>query len=120
MKKVKKPVFFMVIAVIALFTLTTAFGVHYQYGDIVKTFVHGVDDIRLGIDIQGGVDVTFEPADGVSATENQMDAALETIKLRLANQTTRATESLFGSRGRPARQTSIRKPQSRNWGRPLS
>lgn len=45
-----------------------------------------MDDIRLGIDIQGGVDVTFEPADGVSATENQMDAALETIKLRLANQ----------------------------------
>ena len=86
MKKVKKPVFFIVFAVIALFTLTTVFGVHYQYGDIVKTFVHGVDDIRLGIDIQGGVDVTFEPADGVSATENQMDAALETIKLRLANQ----------------------------------
>ena len=86
MKKVKKPVFFIVFAVIALFTLTTVFGVHYQYGDSVKTFVHGVDDIRLGIDIQGGVDVTFEPADGVSATENQMDAALETIKLRLANQ----------------------------------
>ena len=86
MRKVKKPVFFIVFAVIALFTLTTLFGVHSQYGDIVTTYVHGVDDIRLGIDIQGGVDVTFEPADDVDATKEQMDAALETIKLRLANQ----------------------------------
>ena len=85
MRKVKKPVFFIVFAVIALFTLTTLFGVHSQYGDIVTTYVHGVDDIRLGIDIQGGVDVTFEPADDVDATKEQMDAALETIKLRLAN-----------------------------------
>ena len=82
----KKPVFFIVFAVIALFTLTTIFGVHTQFGDVVKTYVHGVDDIRLGIDIQGGVDVTFEPAGDVDATEEQMDAALETIKLRLANQ----------------------------------
>ena len=86
MRKVKKPVFFIVFAVIALFTLTTIFGVHTQFGDVVKTYVHGVDDIRLGIDIQGGVDVTFEPAGDVDATEEQMDAALETIKLRLANQ----------------------------------
>ena len=86
MRKVKKPVFFIVFAVIALFTLSTIFGVHSQYGDIVKTYVHGVGDIRLGIDIQGGVDVTFEPAGDVDATEEQMDAALETIKLRLANQ----------------------------------
>lgn len=71
---------------IALFTLSTIFGVHSQYGDIVKTYVHGVGDIRLGIDIQGGVDVTFEPAGDADATEEQMDAALETIKLRLANQ----------------------------------
>ena len=54
---------------IALFTLSTIFGVHSQYGDIVKTYVHGVGDIRLGIDIQGGVDVTFEPAGDADATE---------------------------------------------------
>ena len=76
MRKVKKPVFFIVFAVSALFTLSTIFGVHSQYGDIVKTYVHGVGDIRLGIDIQGGVDVTFEPAGDADATEEQMDAAL--------------------------------------------
>lgn len=41
MRKVKKPVFFIVFAVIALFTLTTIFGVHTQFGDVVKTYVHG-------------------------------------------------------------------------------
>lgn len=93
MRKVKKPVFFIVFAVIALFALTTVFGVHTQYGDIVKTYVHGVDDIRLGIDIQGGVDVTFEPAGDADATEEQMDAAMETIKLRLANQNINDSET---------------------------
>ncbi len=93
MRKVKKPVFFIVFAVIALFALTTAFGVSSQYGDTVTTYVHGLDDIRLGIDIQGGVDVTFEPADGVDATEEQMDAALETIKMRLANENINDSET---------------------------
>lgn len=86
MKKIKKPVFFLVFAVIAIFAVTTLMGVHTQYGDIVTTYVHDVKDIRLGIDIQGGVDVTFEPADNADATEEQMDAALEAIKLRLVNQ----------------------------------
>lgn len=129
MRKVKKPVFFIVFAVIALFTLTTLFGVHSQYGDIVTTYVHGVDDIRLGIDIQGGVDVTFEPADDVDATKEQMDAALETIKLRLQTRTsatakriwtTRATALSSASPGRQAKRTSIRKLRSRSWAKPPS
>lgn len=93
MKKISKPVFFIVFAVIALFTVTSVFGVHSQYGDIVTTYVHGVDDIRLGIDIQGGVDVTFEPAGDVDATEEQMDAALETIKFRLISQNINDSET---------------------------
>lgn len=89
----KKSVFFIVFAVIALFTVTTVAGFDYQYGDVVTTYVNGVDDIRLGIDIQGGVDVTFEPADGVDATEEQMDAALETIKYRLITQNINDSET---------------------------
>ncbi len=93
MKKVKKPVFFIVFAVIALFAISTGVGLNYQYGDIVTTYIHGLSDIRLGIDIQGGVDVTFEPAGDVDATDEQMDAALETIKLRLANQNINDSET---------------------------
>lgn len=85
MKKGRKVTFFFVFIFIILFALSTVFGVSYQYGDSVSTYVHGIDSIRLGIDIQGGVDVTFEPEDGQDATEEQMDAALEVIKLRLSS-----------------------------------
>lgn len=84
-KRVGKPVFFVVFLVIVLFAVTTLFGVHSYYGDVKTTYIHGLEDIRLGIDIQGGVDVTFEPTDGENATNEQMDAAMEVIKLRLTN-----------------------------------
>lgn len=82
-KKVGKPVFFVVLCIVLLFTYTTVFGVHSYNGDIKSTQIHGLDDIRLGIDIQGGVDVTFEPENDMDASEEQMDAAMEVIKLRL-------------------------------------
>ena len=84
-KRVGKPVFFIVVLFILAFTYTTVFGVLRYNGDIPHTYVHGLNDIRLGIDIQGGVDVTFEPEDGMDATEEQMKAALQVINLRLAN-----------------------------------
>ena len=84
-KKIGKPVFFVVFLVIFAFAITTVFGFRTYKGDLENKYIHGLEDIRLGIDIQGGVDVTFEPTDGVSATSDQMDAAMQVIKLRLAN-----------------------------------
>ena len=84
MKKGNKAVFFIVFAVILAFAASTVVGLDYQYGDISTTYIHGLDDIRLGIDIQGGVDVTFEPENDIDATEQQLAAATEVIKLRLA------------------------------------
>lgn len=83
MKKIKKSTFFIVVAFIALFAVSTVTGFDYFKGDNKTTVVKGIDDIRLGIDIQGGVDVTFAPADGFDASEQQLDAAAETIKTRL-------------------------------------
>ncbi|MDE5736960.1 MAG: protein translocase subunit SecF [Oscillospiraceae bacterium] len=83
--KIKKPVFFIAFFIILAFALSTVFGIASYKGDIKTTYVHGLEDIRLGIDIQGGVDVTFEPDDNENATEEQMDAALQVIKLRLTN-----------------------------------
>ena len=74
-KKIGKSTFFIVVAIIALFSVLTLFGVDYRYGDIPKTYIKGVDDIRLGIDIKGGVDATFEPADDFDASEDQLNAA---------------------------------------------
>ncbi|MGN1480941.1 preprotein translocase subunit SecD [Porcipelethomonas sp.] len=85
MKQAKKPVFFIVFALIIVFAASVVFGFTSQYGDITKTYIKGVNDIRLGIDIQGGVDVTFVPADGVDATDEQLDSVMEVIKLRLAS-----------------------------------
>lgn len=82
-KKNQKAVFFIVFALIIAFAYSAVFGLDTQYGDIVTTRINGVDDIRLGIDIQGGVDVTFTPANDYDATEQQLDAANAVIKNRL-------------------------------------
>lgn len=84
MKKIHKSTFFIVVALIALFTFSAITGFDYFYGDNKTTVVKGIDDIRLGIDIQGGVDVTFAPADGFDASDRQLDAATATLKTRLS------------------------------------
>ncbi len=83
MKKIKKPVFFIVFTIIALFSVSVFTGVYSYYGDIKRTYIKGVSDIRLGIDIQGGVDVTFTSSDDYDATDEQLDAASAIIKQRL-------------------------------------
>ena len=84
MKKIHKSTFFIVVALIALFTVSALTGFDYYYGDNKTTVVKGINDIRLGIDIQGGVDVTFAPADGFDASDKQLDAATATLKTRLS------------------------------------
>lgn len=82
-KKTRKSTFFIIVAFIVLFTVSTVTGLDYLYGDKTTTVIKGVDDIRLGIDIKGGVDVTFAPADDYDATDEQLDAATQKIKTRL-------------------------------------
>lgn len=84
MKKIGKSTFFIVVAFILLFSVSSAIGLDYVYGDNTTTVIKGVDDIRLGIDIKGGVDVTFAPADGADATEAQLNAATAIIDTRLS------------------------------------
>lgn len=82
-KRVKKPVFFIVFLLIAAFTASVLFGFSYYYGDIETVYLKGVDDIRFGIDIKGGVDVTFTPPEGFDATDEQLDSAKEVIVQRM-------------------------------------
>ena len=84
-KRVKKPVFFVVFLLIALFAVSVIFGFSTFYGDIETVYVKGVDDIRFGIDIKGGVDVTFTPPEGFDATDEQLDSAKEVIVQRMIN-----------------------------------
>lgn len=85
MKKTGKLTFFIVVALIALFSLSAIVGLDYRYGDNTKTMIKGIDDIRLGIDIKGGVDATFAPAGDFDASDDQLDAATEVIKTRLSS-----------------------------------
>lgn len=75
--------FFAMAALIIVFSLSALLGFSYQYGDTKTTYLKGAGDIRFGIDIRGGVDVTFMPADDIDATDTQMEAAKTVIEDRL-------------------------------------
>ncbi len=85
MKRVKKPVFFVVLLLIVALVYTSFFGVYGQNGDFKETYIKGAGDIRWGIDIRGGVEATFSPADGVEATNEQLNAAKEIIETRMVS-----------------------------------
>ena len=51
--KTNRSVFFIVFILILAFAASTVLGVRNQYGDLTTTYIKGLKDIRLGIDIQG-------------------------------------------------------------------
>ena len=71
------------VLLIAAFVYTAFFGVAVRYGDVTRTYIKGAQDIRFGVDIKGGVNVTFAPSDGYDATDDQLDAAQLVIENRL-------------------------------------
>ena len=71
------------VLLIAVFVYTAFFGVYAKYGDTTTTYIKGAKDIRFGVDIKGGVNVTFVPSDGYDATEEQLEAAQLVIENRL-------------------------------------
>ncbi|MBR4628546.1 MAG: SecD/SecF family protein translocase subunit [Ruminococcus sp.] len=84
MKKTGKSTFFIVFAIIALFAFTAVVGLDSSYGDNTKTYIKGVDDIKKGIDIQGGIDITFEPDYDGDVSSSELDSAVQIMKTRLA------------------------------------
>lgn len=86
MKKVSKPTFFIVLALILALTYCAFFGIYDYYGDTKNTYIKGAEDIRWGIDIRGGVEAVFTPDVEVeSISKEDMDAAKEIIETRLVN-----------------------------------
>jgi len=85
MRRVGKPVFFIVLLLIVAVVALSFAGISTQYGDIKTTYIKGANDIRWGIDIRGGVDATFSPGDGYQATRTEMEAAEAVIKERLVS-----------------------------------
>jgi len=89
LKRIKKPVFFITAAIILAFSALTAFGYSTYYGDIHTTWIKSLNDIRWGIDIRGGVDVTFTPDPDYAATheitDTDIDAAKSIIETRMVS-----------------------------------
>ncbi len=85
MKRVAKPVFFLVAVFIIVFTALSFTGISSMYGDRRIVYIKGTNDIRWGIDIRGGVDVTFTPEEGVEATAAQIETAAEVMKQRMVS-----------------------------------
>ena len=83
MKRVGKPVFFIVAFLILFLTYTALFGIHVQNGDNSTTVIKGAGDIRWGIDIRGGVEATFSPETQKKATKDQLNSAKSIIELRM-------------------------------------
>lgn len=86
MKRVKKPVFFVVLILICALVYTALFGVYGQNGDFKTTILKGASDIRWGIDIRGGVEATFSPAGDVKATSEELESAKAIVETRMVSQ----------------------------------
>lgn len=85
MKRVSKPVFFIVALLILVFSYAAIFGVAYYTGDNPHVIFKGIGDIRWGIDIRGGVEATFKPAKDVSASREELDSAKAIIETRMVS-----------------------------------
>lgn len=85
MKRVAKPVFFIVALLILVLSYTAIAGVYTYNGDIKNTVIKGIGDMRWGIDIRGGVEATFKPAGGIDATDEQLDSVKSIIEMRMVS-----------------------------------
>ena len=84
MKRTPKPVFFIVALLIVALAYTSFFGIYTNYGDRQDTVIRGASNIRTGIDINGGIEVTFAPEDeSIDATDAQIEAMKEVIVRRM-------------------------------------
>lgn len=87
MKRTPKMAFFIVAVLILMLCVTSIFGVYTRFGDRTDTIIRGIADIRWGVDIQGGVDVVFGPADeDAKFTPEQVEAVKTVIENRLVSQ----------------------------------
>ncbi len=84
-KRTGKPVFFVVFALILALAFTAFFGVYNYYGDTKEIYLKGAEDIRWGIDINGGVEAVFMPDTKDDISDEDMESAKTILETRLIN-----------------------------------
>lgn len=87
-RRIGRPVFFVLAVLIIAFALLSTLGISTQYGDNKTTIIAGLGDVRWGIDIRGGVNVTFGAPDDYTdpISADDLDAAKTIIENRLVSQ----------------------------------
>ncbi|MBQ8572680.1 MAG: hypothetical protein IJ451_04365 [Ruminococcus sp.] len=85
MKRIAKPVSFIIAILILLFSFLSLFGISYYVGDNKHTVIKGFGDIDWGIDTTGATKLVLK-----NATDDEMDAKAlkantKVIRNRLAN-----------------------------------
>lgn len=85
MKRIPKPIFFILAVLIILLSVTSVIGIYNRIGDTEAPIIKGINDIRWGIDIKGGVEATFKPSGDYEATEEEIESAKAIIETRLVS-----------------------------------
>ena len=80
MKRVAKPVFFIVALILVLFACASFLGFNSKYGDIDRVYLKGLDDIEWGMDLGNGALAVFAPTDSENVTDQQLQES-PTVRL---------------------------------------
>lgn len=84
MRKNNKFVFFIILLIAVIMTYTAIYGISIPLGGALELNIPGAPDMRYGIDIRGGVDAVFEPAElDRKPTGKELDSARTIIETRL-------------------------------------
>ncbi len=82
--KNNKLIFFIVFFIAVIMAYTAMNGLNIPIGGPLEVKIPGAPDMRYGIDIRGGVDAVFEPADlDRKPTSRELDSARSIIETRL-------------------------------------
>lgn len=85
-KRAKKSTFFIVALSVLLFAVLAYYGAYLPEPGGTKVKIAGVQDIRFGIDIRGGVEAVYAPKDFTGQPTKEQLTAIETImETRLDN-----------------------------------
>lgn len=85
MKRIAKPVSFIIAILILLFSFLSLFGISYYVGDNKHTVIKGFGDIDWGIDTTGGTKLVLRGATEDEMTADDLKANTKVIRNRLAN-----------------------------------
>ena len=95
MKRIAKPVCFIIAILILLFSVVSLFGYSYYVGDNKTTVIKGFGDIDWGIDTTGATKLVLKSSTDDEMSADSLKANSKVIKNRLANFGLNAYEVYF-------------------------